>query len=219
MFDVIIIGGGVVGGLLLRELSKYEMKVCLVEKEQDVCMGASKANSGIVHAGFDAEPSSLKAKFNVQGNEMFPTLCEELGVKYRKNGSLVVSFSQEETATLYALKERGEKNGVKGLEILSQERLRSMEKNIAQTAQAALYAPTGGIVCPYELTIASIGNAMDNGAELFTDFEVVSIQKQGEIFLVCSSVGQQISGKIVVNCAGLASGKIASLVGDFRFRK
>ena len=214
MFDVIIIGGGVVGGLLLRELSKYEMKVCLVEKEQDVCMGASKANSGIVHAGFDAKPSSLKAKFNVQGNEMFPTLCEELGVKYRKNGSLVVSFSQEETATLYALKERGEKNGVKGLEILSQERLRSMEKNIAQTAQAALYAPTGGIVCPYELTIASIGNAMDNGAELFTDFEVVSIQKQGEIFLVCSSAGQQISGKIVVNCAGLASGKIASLVGD-----
>ena len=114
MFDVIVIGGGVVGGLTLRELAKYQLSCCMLEKESDVCMGASKANSGIVHAGFDAAPGSLKAKFNVEGNRMMPSLCAELGVKYRNNGSLVVAFSDEETVTLKELKERGEKNGVPG---------------------------------------------------------------------------------------------------------
>ena len=107
MFDVIVIGGGVVGGLTLRELAKYQLSCCMLEKESDVCMGASKANSGIVHAGFDAAPGSLKAKFNVEGNRMMPSLCAELGVKYRNNGSLVVAFSDEETCTLKELKERG----------------------------------------------------------------------------------------------------------------
>ena len=217
MFDVIVIGGGVVGGMILRELTKYHLKVCMLEKEFDVCMGASKANSGIVHAGFDAEPNSLKAKFNVLGNKMFPTICAELGVKFRQNGSLVVSFSKEETAVLQALKYRGERNGVENLELISKERLIEMEKNVSSEAQCALYAPTGGIVCPYELTIASIGNAMDNGAQLFTEFEVTKIEKIGEQFVVVSSNGESVKGKIVVNCAGLGSGKIASMVGDTEF--
>ena len=114
MFDVIVIGGGVVGGLTLRELAKYRLSCCMLEKESDVCMGASKANSGIVHAGFDAAPGSLKAKFNVEGNRMMPSLCAELGVKYRNNGSLVVAFSDEETGTLKELKERGEKTAYRG---------------------------------------------------------------------------------------------------------
>ena len=214
MFDVIVIGGGVTGGLVLRELTKYRLRAALLEKENDVCMGASKANSGIVHAGFDAAPDSLKAKFNVLGNKMMPQVCRELGVKYKNNGSLVVAFSDEDVKQLNELKARGKKNGVEGLEILDKTRLKETEKNISDEAVAALYAPTGGIVCPYELTIAAIGNAMDNGAELFTDFEVVSIRKQRDIFTVSAADGRSVEGRIVINCAGLASGKIASLVGD-----
>ena len=214
MFDVVVIGGGVIGGLMLRELTKYDLSVCLLEKEGDVALGASKANSGIVHAGFDASEGSLKAKFNVLGNQMMQGVCAELGVKFRQNGSLVVAFSPEEVSTLYELKKRGENNGVKGLEILSQDQLRNMEKHISDGALSALYAPTGGIVCPYELTIASIGNAMDNGAILTTDFAVSSIEKIDNGYAIKSQDGQVVESKIVINCAGLFSGKIANMVGD-----
>ena len=214
MFDVVVIGGGVVGGLILRELTKYNVSACLLEKENDVAMGASKANSGIVHAGYDAKPGSLKAKFNVLGNRMMEGVCADLGVKFRRNGSLVVAFSEEEISTLHALKARGEENGVEGLEVIDRAQLRAMEKNIADEALGALYAPTGGIVCPYELTIASIGNAMDNGAKLITDFCVASIDKTENGYLVKSDDGQSVETNIVINCAGLYSGKIAEMAGD-----
>ena len=214
MFDVIVIGGGVIGGLILRELTKYQLNVCLVEKSSDVAMGESKANSGIVHAGFDAAIGSLKAKFNVEGNKMMEGVCADLGVKFRRNGSLVVAFSEEDFKTLKDLKFRGEINGVEGLEIIDQGHLRKMEKNISDEAIAALYAPTGGIVCPYELTIASIGNAMDNGAILKTDFTVTAIEKTENGYLVKSEDGQEVCAKLVINCAGLHSGKIAEMVGD-----
>ena len=139
MFDVVVIGGGVVGGLILRELTKYQLNVCLLEKASDVAMGASKANSGIVHAGFDAPVGSLKAKFNVEGNKMMEGVCADLGVKFRRNGSLVVAFSEEEMETLHALKARGEANGVDGLEIISQDKLREM------AMQAVREAGAGGI--------------------------------------------------------------------------
>ena len=214
MQDVIVIGGGVIGGMILRELTKYNVRACLVEKAGDVAMGESKANSGIAHAGFDAPIGSLKARFNVEGNQMMEGVCKELGVKFRRNGSLVVAFSEEEIQTLHDLKDRGEKNGVTGLEILGQEQLREMEKNISCEALAALHAPTGGIVCPYELTIAAIGNAMDNGAKLMTDFEVVAIEKTVGGYVVKSADGQELCGKVVINCAGIFSGKVAEMVGD-----
>lgn len=214
MFDVIVIGGGVIGGSVLRELTKYELSVCLLEKENDVCMGQSKANSGIVHAGFDAKPNTLKAKFNVLGNQMMPAYAAELGVKFVNNGSLVVAFSEAELETLRELKERGEKNGVTDMEILSVEELRALEPNVSDAALGALHAKTGGIICPYGLTIAAIGNAMDNGAELMTDFEVSEISKNNGLFTVKSTDGKQVEGKLVINCAGLASGKIAAMVGD-----
>ena len=214
MFDVIVIGGGVVGGLTLRELAKYRLSCCMLEKESDVCMGASKANSGIVHAGFDAAPGSLKAKFNVEGNRMMPSLCAELGVKYRNNGSLVVAFSDEETGTLKELKERGEKNGVPGLKIIGRDELRALEENVSDEALAALYAPTGGIVCPYGLTIAAIGNAMDNGSKLYTGFEVTAAEQTGGGYTLRAKDGREVCGKVVINCAGLASGRIAALFGD-----
>ena len=214
MFDVVVIGGGVIGGTILRELTKYKLSVCMLEKEEDVCMGQSKANSGIVHAGFDAKEGTLKAIFNVLGNKMMPAYAKELGVKYQNNGSLVVAFNDEDLKTLQLLKERGEKNGVTDLEIITKEQLMAIEKNISPNAVGALHAKTGGIVCPYGLTIAAIGNAMDNGAKLFTNFEVVSLAKNGDAFIVKSSKGEIVEGKCVINCAGLGSGKIAQMVGD-----
>ena len=146
MFDVAIIGGGVIGGATLRELTKYNLKVCLLEKAGDVCMGASKANSGIVHAGFDAPCGSLKAKFNVLGSKMMPEYARALGVKYLNNGSLVVAFSEEENKTLSVLKKRGEDNGVTGLKLLSKEELFATEPNVSREATGALLAETGAQV-------------------------------------------------------------------------
>lgn len=214
MFDVIVVGGGVIGGAVLRELTKYRLSVCLVEKEDDVCMGQSKANSGIVHAGFDAATGSLKAKFNVLGNRMMPAYTAELGVKYEQNGSLVLAFSEGEKKILESLKKRGEENGVPDLQIIDQAELKAKEPNVSENAVAALYAPTGGIVCPYGLTIAEIGNAMDNGAELFTNFEVAEIEKHDGCFTVRAADGRRLEAKLVINCAGLGSGKIATLAGD-----
>ena len=218
MYDLAIIGGGVVGGLVLRELSRYDLNICLLEKEGDVSMGQSKANSGIVHAGFDAKPGTLKAKFNLAGNRMMPAVAKELGVKYENNGSLVVAFSEEELKTLSDLKARGEENGVEGLEIIGRDRLVELEPNISGSALGALLAPTGGIICPYELTIAAIGNAMDNGADLFLDFAVSKIEGDYPAFRISSENGQTVEAKAIVNCAGLGSEKIANLVGDHSFQ-
>ena len=214
MFDVIVIGGGVVGGTILRDLTKYRLKVCLLEKESDVCMGQSKANSGIVHAGFDAQEGTLKAKFNVLGNQMMYEYAKELGVKCIQNGSLVVAFSEDEVKTLFDLKQRGIKNGVKNLRIIDAEELRLMEPNVSSDAICALYAPTGGIVCPYELTIAAIGNAMDNGAELITDFKVDKIVQGKDCFRIATRDGREVKGKLVINCAGLGAEKVARAAGD-----
>ncbi len=213
MYDVIVIGGGVVGGTILRALSAYKLRVCLLEKESDVCMGQSRANSGIVHAGFDAKEGTLKAKFNVLGNRMMYDYAEELGVPCKKCGSLVVAFSEEEETALHALMRRGAKNGVEELRIVCGEELFRMEPNLSREALAALWAPTGGIVSPYELTIAAIGNAMDNGAELLTEFEAVSIEK-GEHFTVRSRDGRTVEGKLVINCAGPGAERVALAAGD-----
>ena len=214
MFDVLVVGGGVIGGTILRELTKYDIKCALVEKESDVCMGQSKANSGIVHAGFDAVNGSLKAKFNVLGNRMMKDYCRDLGVKYKNNGSLVVAYSNDEIETLKDLKSRGEQNGVEKLYIIGREELVKLEPNISDDAVGALYAETGGIVCPYELTISAIGNAMDNGAKLYLDFEVERVENKGEYYNVYSSLGEVVSAKVVINACGLNGGKIAKLFGD-----
>lgn len=213
-WDAVVIGGGVIGGAVFRALTGYKCDVCLLEKAHDVCMGQSKANSGIVHAGFDAAEGTLKARFNVLGNRMMPAYAAELGVKYKNVGSLVVAFSDGELGTLLRLKERGERNGVEGLEIVGKARLKEMEPNISDDALGALYAPTGGIVCPYGLTIAEIGNAMDNGGELLCDFEVAGAERKEDGFVVRAADGREVYAAVVVNCAGLGAGKISALFGD-----
>lgn len=216
MYDVVIIGAGIVGAMTARLLSKFSLSVCVLEKDNDVAMGATKANSAIVHAGFDAECGTLKAKLNVKGSQMMPKICEELGVAYKNNGSLVIGFNGDDKKTISELFNRGEKNGVKGLEILDKDALSKIEPNISQNATCALYAPTGAIVSPYELAIAAMGNAMDNGAELKTEFEVKSIDKEGEAFIISSDT-ETVSAKFVINAAGIFADRIARMVGDDSF--
>ena len=216
MLDVLIIGAGVVGGMIARELSRYEISVAMVEKGADVALGATRANSGIVHAGYDAKVGSLKAKLNVEGSKMMPEIVRELGVKYKQNGSLVVGFNEEDRATLEDLLERGKKNGVEGLEILERDEILAIEPNIGERVSVALHAPTGGIICPYELCMASVGNAMDNGAKLYLDFEVKKIEKITGGYRV-SSDSDALEAKYVINCAGVYSDEVARMVGDDSF--
>ena len=216
MLDCVVIGAGVVGGLVARELTRWGLRVTVLEKESDVAMGATRANSAIVHAGFDAKEGTLKAKLNVLGSEMMEGVCRELGVKYKNNGSLVVGFNEEDAETLRGLIERGKKNGVKGLSFLERGELLKLEKNIGDGVTCALRASTGAIVCPYELCMAAIGNAMDNGAELKLGFKVKTIEKVGDVYRI-SSENDTVSANIVVNCAGVYSDEIAALVLDSAF--
>ena len=217
MYDVAVIGAGVVGGMIARKLSSYNLKVCIIEKQNDVAMGATKANSAIVHAGFDAAEGSLKAMLNVKGSEMFPQVAKELGVKYINNGSIVIGFNDEDRATIDELLVRGTKNGVKNLCIIEREELKKLEPNISENVVCALYAPTGAITCPYELTVAAIGNAMDNGVDLELNFGVEEINDNGDFYTIKSG-DKTVDAKYVVNAAGLYSDEIASMVGDNSFK-
>ena len=216
MFDIVIIGAGVVGGMLARTLAKYELNICILEKENDVAMGASKANSGIVHAGFDAKPNSLKALLNVKGAKMMQQIAHDLGVKYRNNGSLVIGFDEEDKKVLEELLDRGIQNEVEGLEIIGYDKLHELEPNLSNDVKWALHAKTGSIICPYELTIASIGNAMDNGATLKLNYPVTSINKNEGFYEVYSNE-EKIEAKIVINAAGMYADSIAKMVGDDSF--
>ncbi len=216
MYDVTVIGAGVVGGLVARTLSKYKLKICILVSENDVAMGASKANSAIVHAGFDAKAGSLKAKLNVRGNQLMENVCKELGVKYKKNGSLVVGFNDEDKAVLCELLERGQANNVEGLRIIEKDELHQMEPNLSDDVICALHAPTGGIVCPYTLTISAVGNAMDNGAELKCNFKVCAIEEIENGYKV-SSENDCVNTRYIINCAGIYSDEIAKMIGDNSF--
>lgn len=212
-YDAVIIGGGVVGASIAREISRYELNVCLVEKGEDVCSGTSKANSAIVHAGFDAVPGTKKAEFNVKGNEMMDDLARDLEFEFKRNGSIVLCFAEEELPKLQALYDRGVANGVKGLEIVSGDKIRELEPNITDTVVAALIAPTGGIVCPFGLTIALAENAADNGVEFKFNTEVTGVKKDEEGYVVETNKGEILT-KTVINAAGVYSDEIHNMVSE-----
>ena len=218
MYDVAVIGAGVIGGMLARELTRYQLSVCLLEKESDVAMGASKANSGIVHGGYDPVPGTLKARMNIEGVPLIIEAARELHVPYRENGSLVVAFDEKEDAELEGLYERGKINGVKELRLLSGDEARQLEPALSGAVTKALLVPRAGIVCPYALTIAAVGNAMDNGAELLTDFGVNAVSRSEEGFTVTASDGRQVRARYLVNCAGGYADRVAELAGDGFFR-
>ncbi|MDY4671075.1 MAG: NAD(P)/FAD-dependent oxidoreductase [Oliverpabstia sp.] len=213
MYDVLIIGAGVCGSAAARELSRYQLKIGVLEKGEDVCSGTSKANSGIVHAGFDAKPGSLMAEMNVKGNAMMGELSKELDFHFENNGSLVLCFQEEDLEKLEELKRQGEKNGVPGIRIIRQEELREMEPNISNKAVAALYAPTGGIVCPFGLNIALAENAAMNGVEFFFDQEVERVEKLEEGYRV--TAGDEVfEAKCVINAAGVYADVFHNMVSE-----
>ena len=212
-YDVAIIGAGVIGALTARELSKYELKTVLLEATNDVAMGASKANSGIVHAGFDAMPGTLKAKFNVKGCAMMPEVCKTLSVPYKNNGSLVVAFSEEEMDTVNELYNRGIANGVPDMRVIGKDELKAMEPNLADNVCGALDARSAGIVCPYELTIAAAENAVTNGVEFKRNFKVESISFADGVFTV-KTADDEIKAKYIIDAAGAHSDEIAEMIGD-----
>ena len=213
-YQVAIIGAGVVGAMAARELSRYRLKICLLEAENDVAMGASKANSGIIHAGYDPEPGTLKARFNREGNPLLYEAARELHVPHKNNGAFVCAFSPEEDAQLEGLYRRGQENQIPGLSLLTGEEARALEPGLSPMVTRVLLAATSGIICPYELTIAAVGNAMDNGVELYRNFRVTDIQRKDEGFVLTSSRGEQVQAQWIVNCAGVHAGEIARLAGD-----
>lgn len=214
MYDVIIIGAGVAGSSSARELSRYQVRACVLEKDEDVCCGTSKANSAIVHAGYDADEGSLMAKLNVQGNQMMEELSKELDFPFKRCGSLVVCLSQEDLPGLQALHDRGVKNGVKDLQIiLYKEKIHQLEPNLTDEVAGVLYAPTAGIVCPFNMNIAMAENACTNGVEFRFNTEVQKIQKIAGGWQLTTSTGTY-EARCVVNAAGVYADRFHNMVSD-----
>ena len=212
MRDIIVIGAGVVGCSIARELSKYNLDVLVVEKNSDVSEGVSKGNSGIVHAGYNEKIGTLKAKLNIEGNKIFDDLSRDLQFPFKRNGAFILAFSDEEMKTLESLKENGEKLGVEGLEILTREEALNIEPNLNKEIVDVLNVKTSGIVSPYEMTIALAENAAENGVEFKLNSKVTSIEKISEGYKVTLNNKELVSGKIIINASGLEGAFLNNLV-------
>ena len=212
MRDIIVIGAGVVGCSIARELSKYNLDVLVVEKNSDVSEGISKGNSGIVHAGYNEKIGTLKAKLNIEGNKIFDDLSRDLQFPFKRNGAFILAFSDEEMKTLESLKENGEKLGVEGLEILTREEALNIEPNLNKEIVGVLNVKTSGIVSPYEMTIALAENAAENGVEFKLNSKVTNIEKISEGYKVTLNNKELVSGKLIINASGLEGAFLNNLV-------
>jgi len=217
MYDIAVIGAGIIGTCLARELARYDLNIVLIEKENDVANGTTKANSAIVHAGYDPEPSSLKGKLNARGNRMFDRLTADLGVPFKRIGSLTLAFNAQELDILELLYIRGVSNGVDGLEIINKKRIKELEPRITDEAVAALYAPAAGIVDPYGLTIAMAENALHNGVRVLLNSPVLAIRKAKEVYQICLPAGE-VESKYVINASGLYADMVNEMVGKPAFK-
>lgn len=213
--DILIIGAGVTGCAVARVLSRYAGSLTVLDRACDVAEGASKANSGIVHAGFDAHPGTLKARLNVEGAKMYPALCRELGVPYGQPGALVIGFTEEDRATLETLVRQGEENGVPGVRLLERDEVLQMEPNTNPDVLCALYAPTSGLTSPYEMTFALADHAAVNGAVFRMNEEVSGLRRdEADGLWHVSSASGEYTARVLVNCAGVGSAKLHNLISD-----
>ena len=210
IYDVLIVGAGVSGTMIARELSKYLLDVVILDKNNDAGDATSSANSAIIHSGYDPEPGSLKAKFNVLGNAKFPKLVKELDVPFIQCGSLTIATEDEQIPILHELAERSKINGVE-VELLNKEEVLKMEPNINPEVKGALFAPTAGIIDPFNLVVHAMENAIDNGVSFLRSQEVLSISKENDVYKVKTNK-EELYAKIVVNAAGIKSDKIAAMV-------
>ncbi len=216
MEDVVVIGAGIAGSYVTRELMKYDLSVVLVDKENDVANQTTMANSAIVHAGYDAKPGSQKSYYNVRGNPMFDQVCQEMDVPFKRIGSLVVAFDEEDKVMLKKLHDQGLEAGIKEMSLIDGDEVRRLEPNLSQDIVGALYAKTAGIVSPFELAIALAENAVDNGAKLMLETKVRSILKTPDGYVTRTDKGN-IHSKYVINCGGVFADEIARMVGDKSF--
>ncbi len=214
-FDVVIIGAGLIGTSIARNLSKYDLKVAVLEKGADVCSGSSKATSAIIHPGFE-KPGTLKAELSVKGNAMYKKLCDELDLTFNQNGEIGIAMNDEEIEILKNIKKIGEENGVTDLEIIDREKLLEMEPHLNSEVKAGLYADTGGLVSPYDLAIALMENARDNGVKFYCDNEVIDIERDEKYWLV-KTEKMILNTDYVVNAAGIYADKISSFAGAEKF--
>ncbi len=217
IYDVVIVGAGVTGAMLARELSRYQLAVCLLEKENDVAMGASRANSGIIHGGYDPVPGTMKARMNTAGVELLFEAATQLNVPHVRNGSMVCAFSEAEEPMLQELYEQGIQNEIPGMQMLSGDEARKLEPYLSEKVTKVLRITNAGIISPYELTVAAVGNAMDNGVALLRNFEVCGIERTNDVFTVTSQNGQCVKSRFLVNCAGGYADKVAALADDCDF--
>lgn len=217
MFDVAIIGGGVIGCATAYKLSKFNLKVCVIEKENDVALGATRANSAIIHAGYDPEPGTLMARLNVDGCLQAKELSKKLSVPYKNVGSMVLAFNEEEAKTVNILYDRGVKNGVPGIEVIDGIEVRKREPYVSEKVVCALWAPSAGIINPWEYAIAFAEVAATNGTEFIFDFKVSDIEKSDDCFIIKSS-DKEIKAKYIVNAAGVYSDKIHNMVSPPNFK-
>lgn len=218
LYDICIIGAGIVGMNIARELSKYKINICVIEEKSDVGCGCSKANSGIVHGGYSDEPGTLKAKMCVKGNAMYDSLNQQLNFGYRKTGSLVVAFTESEIDILQSLYNKGIKNGVPGLKLMSGDEARAVEPYLSQTVRGALYCETAGVTSPYEFVIALAENAIANGVDIKLDSKVIGIEKVNNKFKIITDKKEAITGNYIVNAAGIYSDSIAKMVGIDKYK-
>lgn len=216
MYDVIIIGAGVIGCATAYELSKYNTNVLLLEKENDVSMGTTKANSAIIHAGFDPDPGTDMAKYNVKGNEMIRNMVADLDVPFEQIGSLVIAFSEEELGTLQQLYDRGVENGVPDMEIWDEAKLKEEEPNIAKEAKGALFAPTAGVISPWDFALAMAEVAVKNGVELKVNTKVENIEKIDGGYKVTTNNGTY-EAQFICNAAGVQADQISEMVNEKKF--
>lgn len=210
-YDVLIIGAGVVGNAIARELSRFRLKIGVLEKELDVGMGTSSRNSGVIHSGIHYKPGTLRARLNVRGNSMFEKLCKELKVKMSYIGKLTVAQDEGEVKSLYELKEQGEANGVPGLEILKRDRMERLQPGVG--GLMALYSPSTGIVCPYTFTIRLAESAHRNGVVFFLGRKAIDLKRANGLFTIKTDKGEEFSSKVLINSAGLYSDQICRLLG------
>ena len=216
MYDVLIIGCGITGAAAAFELSRYKLRVAVLERENDVATGTTKANSAILHAGYDPKPGSLMAKLNVRGVELARELCEKLDVPYKACGSMVLAFSESENAMVDELYRRGCANGVPGLKVLTGDEAREMETNLADTVTAALYAPSAAICSPWEYCLALAETAVRNGAELHLDTAVTGAEPMDGGWRVTTTQGV-FEARYVINAAGVAAQAVHELAAPHTF--
>lgn len=211
LYDIVIIGAGVSGTYIARELSRYDLKILILDKDNDVANETTSANSAIIHAGYDPKPGTAMAKFNAPGNLMFDKVCKELDVPFKRCGSLVIGFDDHDKETIETIYQRGLTNGVPDIRILNHDEVLEIEPNLNPDVKLALYAPTAGIINPWELAIALAENAIDNGAELKLETRVTDIKKEDDSYLIITDKGNYLT-KYVVNCAGVYADDIHNMV-------